>query len=149
MYYSICQIWSAENNYIENTRLSTMRPTSKLKELTILSISEHFHLWASNDSYVWLKYLSPQPLGQLSKAQDVKFPGHCPSTISNLFCISWCAIQVFLCVSRLGILLNRVQIRPLYNTIKGFVYMHPITHTYKQAVLALHAVWDDKNNHTS
>lgn len=47
------------------------------------------------------------------------------------------------------ILLYRVQIKPLYNTIKGFIYMHPITHTYKQAVLALCAVWDDKNNHTS
>lgn len=56
-------------------------------------------------------------------------------------------------------LLYRVQIKPLCNTTKGFLYMHQIIHifkhtytcihTYTQAILALHAVWDDKNNHTN
>ena len=144
MYYIVYVKYSQVKKYRENTILSAMR-AHLLKEPTILSTLERFNLWALNELHVCLRFLSPQSLGQLSKAWDGKsFLDITPQPQQSLLYITVRYPNIFyVCQVWEGYI---IQIKALYTCRHSYIFM--CTHTYTQAIPTLHAVWDEKNNHT-
>lgn len=140
MCYSTCQIQSAKHNHKETTIPSAIRDYL-LKEFTAFSTLKHFNLWASNELYVCLIYFSSalgaaRPrFGMAGASWPLPF-----SHEQSLLCITVCYPNTFYVCQGWETLLCMVQITPLYNPNKGFIYMHSFIHrsTYPHAYIHRH-----------
>lgn len=126
-----------KDDYIENAILSATWPTSSrsLQSFQYKSIfpcrpqMTHMCTW---DIHLLIPWGSGGRLGMESflaaalQPWAITFVHH---SVLSKYC---------LCVKVGETLLYRVQIKPLYNTIKGFIYMYQTIHIHKHTYMCIH-----------